>query len=126
MDYHIASFEMITLHSPSSCWVRGLITDGVVATLGSVAEPNLAAFPRPDEFFPLLLTGKLTLAEVYWKTNPDDQLDDQLYRRPALYRPYLHNPPLKVEDLPPRLRKAFHEQGSATISGSIDSSHTGY
>ena len=27
-------------------------------------------FPTPMSFFPLLLTGKLTLAEVYWKTIP--------------------------------------------------------
>jgi uncharacterized protein (TIGR03790 family) len=125
VGYHIASFEMVTLHTPSSYWVRGLITDGVVATLGSVAEPYLAAFPKPDEFFPLLLTGKLTLAEVYWKTTPMTSWMISFIGDP-LYRPYLHNPPLKVEDLPPRLRKAFHEQGSATISGSIDSSHTGY
>ena len=48
--------------------MRGLLIDGVVGTLGPVAEPYLQSFPTADEFFPLLLTGKLTLAEVYWRT----------------------------------------------------------
>lgn len=125
VGYHVASFEMVTLHSPSSHWVRGLINDGVVATLGAVAEPYLSAFPKPDEFFPLLLTGKLTMAEVYWKTTPMTSWMISFIGDP-LYRPYLHNPPLKVEDLPPRLRRAFQEQGSATLGEPANSSHTGY
>jgi uncharacterized protein (TIGR03790 family) len=106
VGYHIASFEMLTLHTPSSRWVRGLLTDGVVATLGAVAEPKLPAFPRPDEFFPLLLTGKLTLAEVYWKTNPMTSWMISFIGDP-LYTPYKLHPPFAVEDLPPGLRKAL-------------------
>lgn len=106
VGYHVASFELVTLHTPSSRWVRGLLNDGVVATLGAVAEPYLVAFPKPDEFFPLLLTGKLTLAEVYWKTNPMTSWMITCIGDP-LYTPYKLNPPLKVEDLPPGLRKAL-------------------
>ncbi|MGD0464248.1 MAG: TIGR03790 family protein [Tepidisphaeraceae bacterium] len=123
VGYHIASFEMVSLHEPSSYWVRGLLSDGVVATLGPVAEPTLDAFPRPDEFFPLLLTGKLTLAEVYWKTTPMTGWMINVIGDP-LYCPYKANPALQVEDLPPRAALAFRGQESATLNGATDSSHT--
>jgi uncharacterized protein (TIGR03790 family) len=106
VGYHIASYELVTLHTPSTRWVRGLLTDGVVATLGAVAEPKLPAFPKPDEFFPLLLTGKLTMAEVYWKTNPMTSWMISFIGDP-LYTPYKVNPPLSVDDLPPGLRNAL-------------------
>ena len=106
VGYHVASFEMVTLHTPSGRWVRGLLSDGVVATLGPVAEPYLDAFPKPDDFFPLLLTGKLTLAEVYWKTTPMTSWMISVIGDP-LYTPYKLHPPMKVEDLPRGLRRAF-------------------
>jgi uncharacterized protein (TIGR03790 family) len=106
VGYHIASYELVTLHAPSSRWVRGLLTDGVVATLGAVAEPKLPAFPKPDDFFPLLLTGKLTLAEVYWKTNPMVSWMISFIGDP-LYTPYKLHPPMALEDLPPGLRNAL-------------------
>ena len=107
VGYHIASFEMVSLRAPNEHgWVRGLLSDGVCGTIGSVAEPYLHSFPMPDEFFPLLLTGKLTLAEVYWRTTPlvswmQDCIGD------PLYTPYQRDPPLKVEDLPGELRSAL-------------------
>lgn len=106
VGYHIASFELLTLHTPSSRWVRGLLSDGVVATLGAVAEPLTAAFPKADEFFPLLLTGKLTLAEVYWKTAPMTSWMISFIGDP-LYTPYKVHPAMAIEDLPPGLRKAL-------------------
>ena len=106
VGYHVASFEMTQLHEPTTEWVRGLLSDGVVATLGAVAEPYLTAFPKPDDFFPLLLTGKLTLAEVYWKTNPMTSWMISFIGDP-LYTPYKADPAFAVEDLPPGLRKAF-------------------
>ena len=78
----------------------------MVATLGAVAEPKLPAFPKPDDFFPLLLTGKLTLAEVYWKTNPMVSWMISFIGDP-LYTPYKLHPPMALEDLPPGLRNAF-------------------
>jgi uncharacterized protein (TIGR03790 family) len=123
VGYHIASFELATLHAPSSHWVRGLIHDGVVATLGPVDEPYLTAFPNPDEFFPLLLTGKLTLAEVYWKTCPMTSWMISFIGDP-LYRPYLHDPALKIDDLPGRLRRAFQESDSTLTGTPSNSSHT--
>jgi uncharacterized protein (TIGR03790 family) len=106
VGYHVASYEMVTLHTPSTRWVRGLLNDGVVATLGSVAEPGLEAFPKPDEFFPLLLTGKLTMAEVYWKTTPFTSWMMSFIGDP-LYTPCKLHPPMKVEDLPRGLQRAF-------------------
>jgi uncharacterized protein (TIGR03790 family) len=106
VGYHIASFEMVSLHGPSTYWVHGLLSDGVVATLGPVAEPYLAAFPLPDEFFPLLLTGKLSLAEVYWKTTPMTSWMISMIGDP-LYVPYRANPPMRVEDLPAPMRLIF-------------------
>lgn len=108
VGFHIASFEMVTLHDPKTrAWVPNLIRDGVAATLGPVAEPYLHAFPEADEFFPLLLTGKLTLAECYWKTQKTLSWQISLIGDP-LYRPFAKNPQLKEEDLAPELRKALH------------------
>ncbi len=106
VGYHVASFELTTLHTPSRQWVRGLLDDGIAATLGAVAEPYLNAFPPPDEFFPLLFTGKLTLAEVYWKTNPMVSWQITLIGDP-LYNPFKSNPPLKAESLSETLQGAL-------------------
>jgi uncharacterized protein (TIGR03790 family) len=107
VGFHLASFTMITLkREDPRGWVRGLLTDGIAATLGPVAEPYLQAFPTADDFFPLLLTGKLTLAEVYWKTTPWTSWMISMIGDP-LYTPYKINPALTVEDLPPRLQGIF-------------------
>jgi uncharacterized protein (TIGR03790 family) len=69
--YHVASSEATTLRKPGSqVWCKRLLEEGVAATLGPVSEPYLLAFPLPDEFFPLLMTGNLTLLEVYFRTVP--------------------------------------------------------
>ncbi|MGN6727324.1 MAG: TIGR03790 family protein [Tepidisphaeraceae bacterium] len=92
--YHVASFELLSMHNPAEKgWVPNLLKDHVAATLGPVSEPYLTAFPRPDEFFPLLLTGKLTLAEVYWRTCPMASWKMTLVGDP-LYRPYATSPPI--------------------------------
>jgi uncharacterized protein (TIGR03790 family) len=107
VGFHLASFTMMTLkRDDPRCWVRNLQNDGIAATLGAVAEPYLQAFPNADDFFPLLLTGKLTLAEVYWKTTPMTSWMISMIGDP-LYTPYKVNPALAVEDLPPRLRAIF-------------------
>ena len=104
--YHVASFEMVSLRQDNEKgWVAGLLNDGVAATCGAVAEPYLSAFPSPDEFFPLLMTGKLTLAEVYWKTVPMTSWMMCCIGDP-LYTPYKANPLLQVHELPALLRDA--------------------
>ena len=107
VGYHIASFEMVSLHNPGETgWVAGLLSHGVAATLGPVGEPYVQAFPRPDDFFPLLLTGKLTLAEVYWETEPMTSWQMDCVGDP-LYMPYRANPAMAVSDLPARLTGVF-------------------
>jgi uncharacterized protein (TIGR03790 family) len=113
VGFHVASSELVSLRTPGERgWVHGLINDGVVGTLGHVAEPYLQAFPPADEFFPLLMTGELTLAEVYWKTNPLTSWMNACIGDP-LYRPYKTNPPLKKEDLPEPLRAALEKPAAA-------------
>jgi uncharacterized protein (TIGR03790 family) len=107
VGYHVASLEMVQLHQPTETgWVRGLLRHGVVATLGAVAEPYLNSFPPPNEFFPLLMTGKLTLAETYWKTEPTSSWMICLIGDP-LYNPFKNAPVVKVEDLPQELQDAI-------------------
>jgi uncharacterized protein (TIGR03790 family) len=107
VGYHIASGELVELHDRKETgWVRGLMNDGVVGTLGPVSEPYLHSFPLPNEFCPLLMTGKLTLAETYWKTNPLSSWMQAFIGDP-LYNPYKAKPALAVDDLPPDLQRAI-------------------
>lgn len=116
IGYHVASLELVSLRQPNEHgWVRGLLSDGVVGTLGPVAEPYLQSFPPPEEFFPLLMTGRLTLAEVYWRTLPWSSWMQTCIGDP-LYNPYKTNPPLTVSDLPPDLRAAIATEQSAGAS----------
>ena len=113
VGYHIASFEMVSLRTDNEKgWVAGMLNDGIAATCGAVAEPYLSAMPLPDEFFPLLLTGKLTLAEVYWKTVPMTSWMMTLIGDP-LYTPFKTDPQLKQESLSPLLQRAFTTTGQA-------------
>lgn len=97
---HFASFEAMHLREPGNPdWCTRMIEEGVSGTAGAVAEPFLGAFPLPDEFFPLLLTGRCTLGECYWRTIPLANWRMTLIGDP-LYNPYAARPALKVEDLP--------------------------
>jgi len=105
--FHIASGEMISLHNNDERgWCANLLRAGAVATVGPVSEPYLHSFPLPNDFYPLLFTGKLPLAEVYWATNPLTSWMQTFVGDP-LYTPYKANPAMKVEDLPDRLRPAL-------------------
>jgi len=107
VGFHTASFELLSLRNANEHgWVRGLTDAGVVASVGPVAEPYLHAFPRPDDFFPLLMTGRLTFAETYWNTTPLCSWMMSAVGDP-LYRPFAVKPALKVEDLPDRLKVVF-------------------
>jgi uncharacterized protein (TIGR03790 family) len=113
IGYHIASYELVSLRTPGEKgWCAGLLNNGIAATLGAVHEPYLSAFPAPDEFFPLLLTGKLTLAECYWKTVPMTSWMMSLIGDP-LYTPFAKDPQLKVEDLPRALQQAVNSSDSS-------------
>jgi uncharacterized protein (TIGR03790 family) len=99
--YHIASSEAVSLHNPKGqYWCKRMLEEGVTATLGPVAEPYLTSFPRPRDFFGLLLTGQYTLAEVYWHTCPLTSWMQTLLGDP-LYTPFKNKPLLQVEDVFP-------------------------
>jgi uncharacterized protein (TIGR03790 family) len=94
--YHVASSEATTLKKPgSNVWCKRLLEEGVAATLGPVAEPYLSSFPLPDEFFPLLMSGKLPLLEVYFHTLPHVSWMQILIGDP-LYNPFKQNPVLPI------------------------------
>ncbi|MCP4267526.1 MAG: TIGR03790 family protein [Candidatus Brocadiaceae bacterium] len=99
---HIASSEASTLKRHNSqVWCKRLIEEGVTATLGPVNEPYLSAFPLPDVFFPLLMEGKRTLLEVYFKSIPHISWRMILIGDP-LYTPFKNNPGIKLTPLEQR------------------------
>ena len=98
--WHIASFEARHLRDPQSNeWCVKMLQNGVAATIGAVEEPYLTSFPIPEEFFPLLLTGKYTLAECYWRTVPSVSWRLTLIGDP-LYTPFAANPQVSIDALP--------------------------
>jgi uncharacterized protein (TIGR03790 family) len=97
--YHLASSEAQTLRDPASqVWCKKLLEDGVCATIGPVYEPYLGSFPRPNEFFSLLLQGDLTLVECFARTNPFNSWMMTLVGDP-LYRPFKYRMPVVAHEL---------------------------
>lgn len=106
VGYHLASMEAQYLRKPGNrVWCNAMLEDGITATMGPVAEPYLAAFPLPDDFFPLLLTGKYTLVEAYYRTKPYNSWVMVLVGDP-LYNPFKNRPLLDESALPKRLTGA--------------------
>ncbi|NOZ39618.1 MAG: TIGR03790 family protein [Planctomycetes bacterium] len=88
VGYHLASGEATTLRKEGSqVWCKRMLEDGVCATLGPAFEPYLVAFPRPNEFFALLIEGDLSLVECYYRTKPFNSWMMTLIGDP-LYRPF--------------------------------------
>jgi uncharacterized protein (TIGR03790 family) len=84
---HIASFEAVNLRDANSTqWCPAMLTRGVTATIGAVAEPYLSAFPDPKDFVEHLLDGDC-LVEAYAKTNPFNSWQMVLIGDP-LYKPF--------------------------------------
>jgi uncharacterized protein (TIGR03790 family) len=105
VGYHIASFEAQTLRNPkSNVWCKRMLENGVTATLGSVYEPYLTAFPLPHEFFPLLMTGKYTLVETFYRTKPYNSWNMVVLGDP-LYNPFGRKPEITVDELPVDLKR---------------------
>jgi uncharacterized protein (TIGR03790 family) len=99
--YHIASAEAVSLRNPNAkFWCKNLLDNGVVATLGPVAEPYTLGFPKPAEFFGFLVTGKYTLVECYSKTVVFSSWMTVLVGDP-LYNPFARNPRLRPEQVLP-------------------------
>ncbi len=113
VGYHVASFEMMTLHDPhENGWVTNLLNRGFAGTLGPTDEPYLQSFPKPSLFFPLLLSGQFTQGEVWYLTTPMLSWRQGWVGDP-LYNPFRVKPRVKVEDLmsDPILRNAFAALG---------------
>ena len=103
VGWHIASFEAVHLRDAGSQeWCVKMIQNGVAATIGAVSEPQLGAFPLPQDFFALLLTGRYTLAECYWRTVPGAGWRLVLIADP-LYNPFMLNPRISAYALPAEL-----------------------
>ncbi|NQT40186.1 MAG: TIGR03790 family protein [Planctomycetes bacterium] len=104
VGYHMASSEATRLRvHGGKVWCNAALEDGITATLGPAHEPYLAAFPPPDDFFPLLLTGKYTLVETFYRTKAFNSWAMVLVGDP-LYNPYKNAPKLSEEDLPDRMK----------------------
>jgi uncharacterized protein (TIGR03790 family) len=87
IGYHIASLEAVDLRDAnSSQWCPAMLSDGVTATIGAVAEPYLQSFPNPRDFFAELLDGKC-LVEAFYRTQPFCSWQLLLIGDP-LYRPF--------------------------------------
>ena len=96
IGYHVASFELTTLrNSKYNGWATAMLRDGITATLGSVAEPNLSSFPPPDQFFTLILTGRYTLVECFYMTKRFNSWQLVLIGDP-LYNPFVRTPRLTI------------------------------
>jgi len=108
VGYHLASAEATTLRKPTSkVWCKRMLEEGVCATIGPVQEPYLAAFPRPNEFFLLLLSGKHTLVECYYRSKPYNSWVMVLVGDP-LYNPYKANPKFVGKKLPAALENLIN------------------
>ena len=92
VGFHVASAEASTLRKKGrNVWCKRMIEKGVCATLGPVKEPYLLSFPLPDQFFPLLMTGKMPLLDVYFHTIPHLSWRQVLIGDP-LYTPFKKKP----------------------------------
>ncbi len=87
VGFHIASFEAANLRDPNSTqWCPAMLTRGITATLGPVAEPYLQSFPEPKAFFGELFRGTC-LVEAFYRSKPFNSWQLVLIGDP-LYRPF--------------------------------------
>jgi uncharacterized protein (TIGR03790 family) len=101
VGYHVASSEAVSIHKKNKrYWVKSMIEKGVIATLGSVTEPYLNAFPPPSVFFQLLMSGRYSLAEVFNMSNPFISWQMILVGDP-LYNPFRNRPAMNLQNAPP-------------------------
>ena len=97
VGFHISSFAAQGLHNKDSQnWCKRMIEEGVAATLGPVSEPYLHSFPSPDNFFRVLLSGKVSLVESYYMTKPFNSWRMVLIGDP-LYNPFKFHPVISQE-----------------------------
>ena len=101
IGYHMASAESLTVHDRGERgWCKNALERGITATLGSVGEPYLDAFPEPARFTALLFSGKYSLAEVYALTSRTISWRMVLFGDP-LYNPMKGRSPIPLATPPP-------------------------
>ncbi len=67
IGYHMASGEAVSIHNPKEKgWCKNALERGITVTVGPTSEPYLDAFPKPTEFFGLMLSGQYALVEAYY------------------------------------------------------------
>ena len=99
IGYHMASAEAVSIHNASEPgWCKNALERGITATLGSIAEPYLDAFPEPLEFVALLMTGQYSLVEAYYLTSRWISWRMVLFGDP-LYNPWKSAPAAKRSTL---------------------------
>ena len=97
--WHIASEEAVSLHNKEEKgWCKNLIERGAAVCIGAMAEPYLESFPKPKEFYTLLLSGRYSLIEAYFLTTQNISWRVLLIGDP-LYRPFKHNKDIKAADI---------------------------
>jgi hypothetical protein len=102
--WHLASSEAVSLRQPKAkYWCKNILENGAAATLGPIAEPYTIGFPKPEEFFGLLVTGRFTLVECYHKTALLHSWMTVLIGDP-LYNPYARHPRLDPDQVHPSPR----------------------
>ena len=96
--WHIASEEAVSIRdNEEKGWCKNLIDKGASVTIGAVGEPYLNSFPKPKEFFGLLLSGKYSLVEAYYLTKKYMSWKLVLIGDP-LYKPFKENKDIKLSD----------------------------
>lgn len=95
IGYHMASGEAATIRrADSRVWCKQMLEKGVAATLGPVYEPYQVSWPRPNEFFALLTSGRFTYIECIYRTQATNSWTMTTIGDP-LYNPFKANPALK-------------------------------
>jgi uncharacterized protein (TIGR03790 family) len=88
IGYHMASGEAVSIHKPKEKgWCKNALQRGITVTIGPTSEPYLDAFPKPAEFFGLMLTGRYTLVEAYYLSTRHASWRMVLFGDP-LYNPW--------------------------------------
>lgn len=99
IGYHIASGEAISIHNPKEKgWCKNALERGITVTLGPTNEPYLDAFPKPAEFFGLMLSGRFTLVEAFFLSTRNLSWRMVLFGDP-LYNPWADISRPKLSDL---------------------------
>ena len=105
IGYHMATSEASTIRTlTSQVWCKQMLERGIAGTIGPVYEPYLLAFPRPNEFFALLCSGKFTYIECIYRTKATSSWTMTTIGDP-LYNPYKAAPALATT--PPSYERLF-------------------